>query len=96
MIKYALTQKLNGIPQGDYKNVLNVLLRELGVSIKTLKVWCGLRTDQVGDIPAGKLLIIAKFFDCDIKDLVCYEIKTKPFNNSIMPTSFLKRQKVSL
>jgi DNA-binding Xre family transcriptional regulator len=96
MFKYALTNKLNSIPQGDYKHVLAVLLKELGVSLKTLKVWCGLRTDETGDIPAGKLLIIAKFFDCEVKDLVCYEIKTKPFNYSVMPTTFLKRQKVSL
>jgi hypothetical protein len=68
-LKFSIEEKLDLLPYIKRQNALKTLPAALDVSRMTLYSYRSIKRNEKVDIPATKLFILAKFFDCKMEDL---------------------------
>ncbi len=72
--KYTIQNKLNRLSYNEYKIAKDKLPIALKINKRTFDRWLYILQEDVAEIPADKLAVIAKFLDCKIEDMFNYQI----------------------
>lgn len=91
--KYNIHELLNKLPHEDYREAMNYLPQQLGISRRTLKAWMYRKMDDQNDIPSEALIKLADFFEVEPKAIYNFEFLKGPTKRTFKNKLLIKTEK---